>query len=252
MTFEVAGEAYDRFMGRYSRPLAVDLADWLEVAPGQRAVDVGCGPGALTSVLVDRLGADHVWALDPSAPFVAACRERHPGVDVRQGEAESLPFDDGIVDVAAACLVVHFMSDPVGGLAEMKRVTRAGGWVGASVWDLAASRAPMWPLWEAVAEISPGHRGERDFQGGSRESLVAILEGAALRDVDSVELAVTVTHPSFEEWWEPYLHGVGPAGEAIAALGPDGRARVEEVLRRNLGAGPFDLTAVAYAARGRA
>lgn len=252
MTFEVAGAAYDRFMGRYSRPLAIDLADWLDIEAGQRAIDVGCGPGALTSVLVDRIGADHVCAVDPSAPFVAACRERLPGVDVRQGAAESLPFEDDTFDLAAACLVVPFMSDPVGGLAEMMRVTRAGGWVGATVWDLAGSRAPMWPLWEAVAEVAPDHPGEGDFQGGSREGLVAILEGAALRDVESIDLPVTVAHPSFEEWWEPYLLGVGPAGEAVAALGPDGRAKVEEVLRRSLGAGAFELTAVAYAARGRA
>ncbi|MCF6379594.1 methyltransferase domain-containing protein [Nocardioides KLBMP 9356] len=252
MGFEVAGEAYDRFMGRYSQPLARRLADWLEVAPGQRAVDVGCGPGALTAVLVERLGADHVVAVDPSEPFVAACRERFPGVDVRRGGAEELPFDDDSADVAAACLVVHFMADPVAGLREMARVTRPGGWVGATVWDLRGSRAPMAPLWEAVAELEPEHPGEREFQGGSRESLVDVLERAGLRDVEAVELAVTVTHPTFEEWWEPYLHGVGPAGEAVAALGPDGRERLERVLRRNLGDGPFDLTAVAYAARARA
>lgn len=252
MTFEVSGDAYDRFMGRYSRPLAADLADWLEVEAGQRAIDVGCGPGALTSILADRLGADHVAAVDPSTSFVEACRERLPGVDVRVGGAESLPHDDDSFDVAAACLVVHFMADPVGGLAEMARVTVPGGWVGATVWDLAGSRAPMWPLWEAVAELQPEHPGEREFPGGSRAGLVAILEDAGLRDVEAVELTVTVTHPSFEEWWEPYLHGVGPAGDAVAALGPDGRARLEGALRHRLGNGPFDLTAVAYAARGRA
>ena len=252
MTFEVAGEAYDRFMGRYSQPLARQLAGWLELSAGQRAIDVGCGPGALTAVLVDALGADHVAAVDPSEPFVAACRDRNPGVDVRQGGAESLPFDDDTFDVAAACLVVHFMSDPVRGVAEMARVTRGDGWVGATVWDLAGSRAPMAPLWTAMAEVAPEHPDESDFQGGSRDSLVGIFEGAGLRDVEAVELAVTVTHPTFEEWWEPYQHGVGPAGVAIAALGTDDRAGLERVLRRNLGAGPFDLTAVAYAARGRA
>jgi SAM-dependent methyltransferase len=252
VSFEVAGDAYDRFMGRYSKPLAARFADWLEVGGGQRAVDVGCGPGALTEQLVARVGAEHVAAIDPSEPFVAACRSRFPGVDVQQGAAESLPYDDDAFDVAAACLVVHFMTDPVGGVAEMKRVTRADGWVGATVWDLAGSRAPMAPLWEAVAEVAPEHPDERDFQGGSRASLVSVLEGAGLRDVEATELAVTVTHPTFEEWWEPYQHGVGPAGEAIAALGEERRARVEEVLRRNLGEGPFDLTAVAFAARGRA
>ncbi|HSU01097.1 MAG TPA: class I SAM-dependent methyltransferase [Nocardioides sp.] len=252
MTFDVAGEAYDRFMGRYSRLLAADFASWLEIVPGQRVIDVGCGPGALTGVLVDVVGAGQVAAVDPSEPFVAACRERFPEVDVRRATAESLPHADGSFDTAAACLVVHFMTDPVVGLAEMARVTGAGGFVGATVWDLAGSRAPMWPLWEAVAEIAPDHPGERDFQGGSRESLVALMRSAGMSDIESVELPVTVTHPTFEEWWEPYLHGVGPAGETIEALGRDGRARLEEVLRRTLGDGPFDLTAVAYAARGRA
>lgn len=248
----MAGEAYDRFMGRYSQPLARELADWLDLSPGQRAIDVGCGPGALTGVLVESLGADHVAAVDPSGPFVEACRSRFPGVDVRQGGAESLSFDDGTFDVAAACLVVHFMSDPVRGVTEMARVTRGDGWVGATVWDLAGSRAPMAPLWDAVAEVAPEHPDESDFQGGSRGSLLAIMEGAGLRAVEVVELAVTVTHPSFEEWWEPYLHGVGPAGEAIAVLGDERRTEVEALLRRNLGDGPFDLTAVAWAARGRA
>jgi ubiquinone/menaquinone biosynthesis C-methylase UbiE len=252
VSFEVAGEAYDRFMGRYSQPLAVRFADWLGVTEGQRALDVGCGPGAFTRPLVDRLGSDHVSAIDPSPPFVQACRERHPGVDVRQGGAESLPWDDDSFDVAAACLVVHFMTDPVGGLAEMRRVTREGGTVGATVWDLKGSRAPMAPLWTAFAEVAPEQPDERDFQGGSRESLVGILEGAGLRDVEAVELQVTVTHPSFEEWWQPYLHGVGPAGEAVASLDPDRRQEMEQTLRRNLGDGPFDVTAVAWAGRGRA
>jgi SAM-dependent methyltransferase len=252
VSFEVAGEAYDRFMGRYSQPLAARFADWLEVTPGQRALDVGCGPGALTGPLVDRLGADHVAAIDPSAPFVEACGSRFPGVDVRQGGAESLPFDDDAFDVAAACLVVHFMADPVRGLGEMRRVTRASGWVGATVWDLAGSRAPMAPLWEAVAEVAPEHPDESDFQGGSRASLLRVMDGAGLREVEVVELAVTVTHPTFDEWWEPYLHGVGPAGEAIAALDGERRAAIAALLRRNLGDGPFDLTAVAWAGRGRA
>jgi ubiquinone/menaquinone biosynthesis C-methylase UbiE len=252
VSFEVAGDAYDRFMGRYSKPLAVRFADLLEVTEGQRALDVGCGPGALTDPLVARLGADHVSAIDPSAPFVESCRSRFPGVDVRQGAAESLPWDDGSFDVTGACLVVHFMTDPVGGVSEMKRVTQDGGWVGATVWDLAGSRAPMAPLWTAFAEVAPEQPDETDFQGGSRESLLSILEGAALRDVEVTELAVTVTHPTFDEWWQPYLHGVGPAGEAVASLDPERRQHMEDTLRRNLGDGPFDLTAVAWAGRGRA
>lgn len=252
MSFDVAGGAYDRFMGRYSRPLAADLVDWLEVAGGQRALDVGCGPGALTERLVARAGAERVSAIDPSEPFVEACRARHPAVDVRRGAAEALPYGDDAFDVSAACLVVHFMQDPVAGLTEMARVTRPGGWVGATVWDVAGNRAPMWPVWDAMTEVQPDHPGERHLPGGSGGDLLRILRAAGLDEVEEQELSVTVSHPSFEEWWEPYLHGVGPIGEALAALGAEGRDRLAAACRERLGEGPFEITAVSYGARGRA
>jgi SAM-dependent methyltransferase len=252
VTFEVAGEAYDRFMGRYSRPLAADLVAWLEPSPGQRAIDVGCGPGALTGVLAQRLRPDAVAAVDPSLPFVESCRSRLPGVDVRQGTADSLPFDDDTFDLAAACLVVHFMPDPVAGLTEMARVTRSDGWVAATVWDLAGARAPMWPVWEAFGVIRPGGLAEEHLPAGTEGELRRMFEAAGIRDAESAEMPVVVTHDSFEEWWAPYLKGVGPIGEELAALDPSDRQRVEDLCRDRLGAGPFDLTAVAYAVRGRA
>src|SRR6266567_2810212 len=106
MTFAVSADVYDRFMGRYSATLSPQLADLAGVAAGQRALDVGCGSGMLTAELVSRLGPGAVTAIDPSEPFVAAVRERHPGVDVRQGAAEELPFADGEFDVTLAQLVV--------------------------------------------------------------------------------------------------------------------------------------------------
>ena len=251
MSFEVAGEAYDRFMGRYSRPLAGMLTDWLEVEPGQDALDVGAGPGAWTEHLVARLGADRVSAIDPSEAFVGAFRERLPGVEIRQGIAESLPYADASFDVAGACLVVHFMRDPVAGIAEMARVTRPGGRVGATVWDLAGRREPMAPIWSALAELDSEHPGEGKLPGGASGELAVIFSQAGLDDVESTELAVTVTHPTFEEWWEPYLHAVGPVGEVIKALDPDKRERLRSTCRERLGAGPFEITAVAFAVRGR-
>src|SRR3954454_10971515 len=137
MTFDVTASAYDRFMGRYSVQLAAPMADLAGVTDGGRALDVGCGPGALTAELVGRLGPDRVVAADPSASFVAAARERLPGLRVVEATAEDLPFDDGAFDAALAQLVVHFMTDPVAGLGEMVRVTRPGGAVVACVWDLA-------------------------------------------------------------------------------------------------------------------
>src|ERR687897_694836 len=127
-------------MGRYSVPLAPQLADLASIAAGQRAIDVGCGPGALTAELVARLGAGAVAAVDPSEPFVAAARERHPGVSVQQAAAEELPFEDGAFDASLAQLVVHFMADPLAGLRELARVTSKGGIVAACVWDHAGGR----------------------------------------------------------------------------------------------------------------
>src|SRR3954469_8035327 len=127
MSFDVAAESYDRFMGRYSSQLSAQLADLAGVEAEQRVIDVGCGPGALTAELVRRVGASAVAAVDPSEPFVEAARARHPGVDVRLASAEQLPFEDDVFDAAIAQLVVHFMSDPATGVGEMARVTRPGG-----------------------------------------------------------------------------------------------------------------------------
>ena len=122
MSFAVSADAYDRFMGRYSAQLAPQLADYAGVHAGQRVIDVGCGPGALTAVLADRLGSANLCAIDPSESFVAAVRARLPGVDARLASAERLPWADGTFDAALAQLVVHFMSDPVAGLADRKSV----------------------------------------------------------------------------------------------------------------------------------
>lgn len=250
VTFEVTGEAYDRFMGRYSRPLAGAFTDWLDVRTGERALDVGCGPGAWTEHLVQRLGADRVSAIDPSPTFVEACRSRFPGVDVREGSAEALPYDDDHFDVSGACLVVHFMTDPVLGLTELARVTRPGCWVGATVWDIAGRRAPMATIWSALDKVAPAE--ETESTAWAEGHLEELFERAGLHHVDGTELAVTVTHPSFDQWWEPYLHGVGPIGQTIAALDPERREQVRGHCHEQLGAGPFDLTAVAFAVRGRA
>src|SRR6476659_11031530 len=119
MTFNVGADAYDSFMGQYSSQLSAQLAELADIKTGQRVIDVGCGPGALTTELVERLGASNVAAVDPSESVVAAARERHPGVDVQESPAETLPFADGTFDAALAQLVVHFMADPVQGLSEM-------------------------------------------------------------------------------------------------------------------------------------
>jgi ubiquinone/menaquinone biosynthesis C-methylase UbiE len=119
MSFDVVADAYNAFMGRYSEPLAVEFAARLEIRRGQRVLDVGCGPGALTAVLAGKLGPKSVCAIEPSASFVSAARARLPEVDIQQGSAENLPFGDSTFDLVVAQLVVHFMADPDTGIGEM-------------------------------------------------------------------------------------------------------------------------------------
>jgi SAM-dependent methyltransferase len=248
---DVTADAYGRFMGRYAEPLAPQFADLAGVRAGQCVLDVGCGPGALTAVLVERLGAGSVAAIDPSAPFVAALQQRLPGVDVRQGTAERLPHDDDVFDATLAQLVVQFMTDPVGGLREMARVTRSGGVVAACVWDHGGGRGPLSTFWAAVRELQPDARGESYGVGVREGHLGDLASEAGLRDVETDELTVRVGYADFEEWWTPYTMGVGPAGDWVAGLGPDEREQVRSACVQRLSAGPFEISATAWTVRAR-
>lgn len=249
MAFDVAADAYGRFMGRYSEPLADRLVDLVEVRRGMRALDVGCGPGVLTARLVDRLGADRVVALDPSPPFVAAARARCPGADVRQGTAEQLPFDDGSFDVVLANLVVHFMSDPVTGLAEMGRVGRV---VAATVWNHATATGPLSTFWQAAKDLDPGAADEATLPGTGEGDLGTLARGAGLRDVTEGTVTVAVPYTSFEQWWEPYTLGVGPAGDHVARLEDDAREALRRRCAELLPEAPFTVEATAWTVVARA
>jgi SAM-dependent methyltransferase len=250
VAFAVGADAYDRFMGRYSVPLASEFADFAAVSAGQRVVDVGCGPGALTAELVARLGADAVSAVDPSESFVAAARERHPGVEVQRAAAEQLPFEDGEFDAALAQLVVHFMADPVAGLREMARVTRERGVVAACVWDHAGGGGPLSVFWEAAHELDPDVADESQLAGSRQGHLTELFEAAGLREVEESVLSISVEHPSFEDWWEPFTLGVGPAGAFTAGLDAERQAELRELCRARLPAAPFTPPAHAWVARG--
>lgn len=245
MSFAVTAASYGRFMGRFSEPLAVLFADRVGVRAGQRALDVGCGPGALTAVLAERLGADAVAAIDPSTSFVAAARERLPGVDVRQGPAEQLPWADDGFDVTLAQLVVHFMRDPVAGLAEMARVTRPGGIVAANVWDHARG-GPLAIFWRAARDLDPGARDEGELAGTREGHLAELCAAADLTGVESTDLTVTVRFPTFGQWWEPFTLGVGPAGAYVATLDDDHRAALHDRCLQLVPVEPFEVTAKAW------
>lgn len=246
----MAADAYDSFMGRYSTRLAPLFADFAGVEPGRSVIDVGCGPGALTTELVARLGTDHVAAADPSPSFVEACRLRHPGVVVHRAPAESLPLDDATYDAALAQLVVHFMSDPVAGLREMARVTRPRGVVAACVWDHAAGSGPVSAFWRAVHDLDPEASGEAALAGAREGHLAELLGGAGLTHVADRALTIAVVHPTFDEWWQPYTLGVGPAGDYVAGLAPAAAERLRDRCREMLSPAPFEITATAWAARG--
>jgi SAM-dependent methyltransferase len=251
VSFEVSADAYLRFMGKYSEPLARLFADLAGIGAGVRVLDVGCGPGALTAELARRAGPDAVSAVEPSASFAAATRDRLPSVAVRQATAEHLPFPDASFGAALAQLVVHFMRDPVQGLREMGRVTRPGGLVGACVWDHGGGRGPLAAFWQAVRELDPAADDESGRPGVRDGDLARLYAQAGLGQAQVSTLTVRVRQASFEQWWEPFTLGVGPAGAYLAALAPDGRAALREQCRRRLPGGPIDISATAWAAVSR-
>ncbi len=248
----MAADAYGVFMGRWAEPLAADLLQRLRPRTGDRAVDVGCGPGTATGLLVERLGASAVSAVDPSRPFVAAARRRFPAVDVREGSAEVLPFADADFDLAIAHLVVHFMADPVAGLREMARVTRPGGLLSASVWDTEGGTGPLTPFWDAVRELDAGERGENDLAGAREGHLAELCSQAGWRAADPFTITVRRAFASFDDWWEPYTYGVGPAGGYVARLDAERREALRATCATRLPEGPFELSASAWCVIGRA
>jgi SAM-dependent methyltransferase len=248
VSFDVGADAYLRFMGRFSEPLAGSFAGLAGLSAGQRVLDVGCGPGALTAELARRQGAARVSAVDPSESFVAAVRERLPGVDVRLAAAEQLPFPDGSFGVVLAQLVVHFMADPVAGLREMGRVAGRGGTVAACVWDYAGGRGPLSLFWRAARDLDPAAPDESGLAGVREGHLAELLRQAGLGPVRSGLLTVRSRYASFEDWWEPLTLGIGPAGAYVAALADEDRGTLREHCRELLPRGPIEVTACAWAA----
>jgi SAM-dependent methyltransferase len=225
------------------------------VQPGHSALDVGCGPGALTSELVAVLGAERVAAVDPSAPFAEACHWRLPGVHVEVGTAEALPFEDEAFDHALAQLVVNFMTDPPAGVDEMLRVTRPGGTVAAAVWDYRGQMTLLRRFWDAAVALdqSAADRDEgRCMPFCTPDDLGALWSAAGLADVRVAPVVVAAGYDDFEDLWQPLELGVAPSGAYATSLKPDRRAALKAEFRRRLGVGdgPFRLTARAWIATG--
>jgi SAM-dependent methyltransferase len=251
-TFRTTAQAYDRHIGRYGPELARAFCDAAGVRRGQDALDVGCGPGALTAELVARLRADHVVAVEPSRTFAQGCRRRLPGVTVHDAPAERLPLPDAAVDVALAQLVLNFLADAPRGVAEMARVTRRRGTVGAAVWDYAGEMTLLRSFWDAATHLDPAARAHDEGL------TMPLCHPDALRqlwtDAGLTTVSVTAAHPSahyagFDDLWSGLTAGVGPSGAYAVALGPDHRHALADELRRRLpeaSGEPFRLTARAW------
>jgi SAM-dependent methyltransferase len=247
MSFETGTEAYARHVGRYADALARALVERADVRAGDRALDVGCGPGAALAALAERIGPDRVAGVEPSQPFAELARERVPGAHVRRGTAELLPFEDNSMDVVVSQLVLNFLRDAPGGVREMRRVARRS--VAACVWDYAEGMRMLRAFWDAALELDPDAPDEgRTMRWCSPDELRALWTSAGLQDVDVQPVVVAARYVGFDDYWEPFPSGIGPSGGWCASLPPDRQARLRDACFRRLGepAGAFDLDARAW------
>ena len=254
MTCFASAEAYDRHVGRYTAALARELIRVAGVGRGDSALDVGCGPGALASELAAVVGEENVAAVDPSQPFVEACRLRLPRADVRVAAAEQLPFADETFDAVLAQLVVNFMDDAHSGVRELRRVARPGGAVAACVWDYADGMTMLRAFWDAARSLDAAAPDEGAEMEYCREGeLGALWEAAGLADVQHGALVVEADYDDFDDYWWPFTTGVAPSGAYCAALDPERRERLRDAVWHRLGspAGAFRLAARAWYAVGR-
>jgi SAM-dependent methyltransferase len=252
-----AGDAYERYVGRWSRALAGEFVAWLALPEGARCMDVGCGTGALGATLL-AAGAGEVLGLDRSRGYLAAAREgaRDSRARFAVADAQSLPVRGGRFAAALSALVLNFVPRPERMIAEMARAVRPGGVVGVYVWDYAAGMEPIRRFWDAAVALDPAaaalDEGPR-FPLCGRAALAALFEAGGLGAVEVRAIDVPATFRDFEDFWEPFLSGEGPAPGYCAALGEDQRAALRESLRRALPAAPdgtIALNARAWAARG--
>jgi len=258
VTFAVPADVYDRFVGRYSYGLCEALAEAAGITGQSSVLDVGAGTGVGTRSLVDLVGPERVAAVDPTESFLEGLRARCPGIDARVASAESLPFDDDAFDMALAQLVVNFMADPEAGVAEMTRVTRPGGAVTGCVWDYPGEMTLLRAFWDAASELDPDgvrHVDERtQMRFGRRGELAELWRQTGLDPVEEGEIVVSAEYEDFDDLWEPFTVGVGPAGRYAASLDPKRQGALKAEYRRRLAVpdGAFRLSARAWFAVGTA
>jgi SAM-dependent methyltransferase len=247
------GEAYDGYVGRWSRAVAARFVGWLAVPAAARWLDVGCGTGALTEAILAAAEPEAVVGVDPSAGFLDVARTRNPGVDFQVGDARSIPLEDNGFDAVVSGLALNFVPEPAAAVAECLRVTRVGGVVAAYVWDYAEGMEMMRHFWDVAAELDPAaerlDEGQR-FSLCRPEGLRQLWGGMAEVEVEAID--VPTVFEGFDDFWRPFLGGQGAAPGYAMSLSEDQRAGLRERLRARLGDGRIALTARAWAVKGRA
>ena len=254
------GDAYEAYIGRWSRKVARRFVDRLAIPPGARWLDVGCGTGALTGAILERADPRSVLGVDPSADFVdtAARTQTDPRARFEVADAAVLPVADGSVDAVASGLVLNFVPDIAGALGEMRRVAAIGGTVAAYVWDYAGRMDLLRRFFDAAIAVDPSATAHDEgirFPICSPGPLLDAFEGAGFTAVDVHPIDVPTHFRDFDDYWVPFLGGVGPAGGYAVSLDPDAQAALRERLRATLPTaadGSIDLIARAWAVQGRA
>ena len=238
------GVAYEAFMGRWSRAIGAVFLDWFAppFAPPKGAcwLDVGCGTGVFTELVLEMCSPAAVMAVDPAAAQIDYARRRPgaPRANFRVADAQTLPFADQTFDVVASALVLNFIPDRLRALAEMRRVARPGGAVGGYVWDFAAGRSPTWPLARAMRHIGIEPPRIPGADGSGLELLHALFDQAGFEDIAVRSIDVMVEFPDFDSYWRTQTPVFNPLGKAIAAMPDAERVKVIDAVRAELPASP--------------
>jgi SAM-dependent methyltransferase len=254
-----SGDAYEPYVGRWSRKVAAIFLDWLEIPAGSAWLDVGCGTGALTGTILERAAPRAVTGVDRSEGYVAYARDRvrNPRARFEVGDAQSLPVADGSCDAAVSGLVLNFVPEPARMIQEMRRATRSGGTVAVYVWDYSGGMEMVRRFWDAATELDPAALPQdeaRRFEICAPEPLERVFHQAGLSSVEIRPLDVRAGFASFDDFWTPFLGGQGPGGSYVLSFDERRRAELRERVRSRLpfrGDGSFELSCRAWGARSK-